>query len=184
MMEGRVTRRTYFNSRPCERGDKAANEANTKEEISIPAPARGATGLGAGWGRPGAFQFPPLREGRRPPRSCSRPPHPYFNSRPCERGDKRIVAAAQLPPVFQFPPLLEGRLWRSSSRRKPRTFQFPPLREGRQVAAHQHPVAALISIPAPARGATLPRPPPSRQVPISIPAPARGATWRRCTARL
>ena len=77
--------------------------------ISIPAPARGATGARCVKGGESIFQFPPLREGRRagggsrgglrlisipaPARGATDGPgaaaasSPYFNSRPCERGD-------------------------------------------------------------------------------------------------
>ena len=34
---------TYFNSRPCARGDSIGGEAGQLFDISIPAPARGAT---------------------------------------------------------------------------------------------------------------------------------------------
>ena len=55
----------YFNSRPCERGDK--NAVITRIMFR--------------------FQFSPLREGR-PHVRCIKAPHIDFNSRPCERGDR------------------------------------------------------------------------------------------------
>ena len=80
--------RCHFNSRPCERGDGSNLPVYAMDEISIHAPARGATLLAAGrLAQLLIFQFTPLREGRRtaaagPVRqSCN------FNSRPCERGD-------------------------------------------------------------------------------------------------
>ena len=36
------------------------------------------------------FQFTPLREGRPPFKIKENPLSPYFNSRPCERGDGKI----------------------------------------------------------------------------------------------
>ena len=57
---------TYFNSRPCERGDRAYHPVQ------------------AGQYR---FQFSPLREGR-PETFAVRLTLVYFNSRPCERGDR------------------------------------------------------------------------------------------------
>ncbi len=57
----------YFNSRPSARGD-VQNDAmyDYVIRISIHAPPRGATALGAGAGALiGIFQFTPLREGRR-----------------------------------------------------------------------------------------------------------------------
>ena len=98
-----------FNSRPCERGDCIAGTS------------------GAWCGR---FQFSPLREGR--PRSSSRAASfltfqfsplregrhcgvaenattQNFNSRPCERGDRRCATAWRAGGRFQFSPLREGR---------------------------------------------------------------------------
>ena len=55
----------YFNSRPSARGD-APNLRNLKlETISIHAPPRGATSLEMDKISKEAFQFTPLREGRR-----------------------------------------------------------------------------------------------------------------------
>ena len=124
----------YFNSRPCERGDHLALAGYTPaENISIPAPARGATARNGGYvGIPYKFQFPPLREGRRMGMMCFISPPIYFNSRPCERGDRK----------------------RCLRRRSTSRFQFPPLREGRPLHALSAVHVVLISIPAPARGAT------------------------------
>ena len=107
----------------------SAWEITQRREISIPAPARGATsgdmlgdlpedfnsrpcerGDGAATSTatsPTKFQFPPLREGRQKGvpaknRRCD------FNSRPCERGDDRFAAVRRCG-EFQFPPLREGR---------------------------------------------------------------------------
>ena len=70
LREGRPRRtfflrvRADFNSRPCERGDDEAKRIGLIAQISIHAPARGAT----------SYELPgeELK---------------YFNSRPCERGD-------------------------------------------------------------------------------------------------
>ena len=68
--QGRRSRPADFNSRPCERGDTAAAVDQERMNISIHAPARGATGAGC--------------------------PHIKvildFNSRPCERGDSSSAA--------------------------------------------------------------------------------------------
>ena len=57
---------SYFNSRPCERGDSCrAGNAVPNTCISIHAPARGATKKATAWS---IWSM-------------------YFNSRPCERGD-------------------------------------------------------------------------------------------------
>ena len=109
-------------------------------DISIPAPARGATA---------------------PCAPCRRI-HRYFNSRPCERGDvgghpQHPSVAISIPAPargatpaavrravfrqFQFPPLREGRHNRKIKVFFYVQFQFPPLREGRQDPT-QGPLAA------------------------------------------
>ena len=55
----------YFNSRPSARGDTGLNAEQIYYFISIHAPPRGATKVKAGTTAPAAFQFTPLREGRR-----------------------------------------------------------------------------------------------------------------------
>ena len=121
--------------------------------ISILAPARGATLWGCRKCNNSKFQFSPLREGRHllEQALASRC---YFNSRPCERGDRALAALAEHPKQFQFSPLREGR---------------PALRYG--VESWRK-----ISILAPARGATSSCLRCSRGRFISILAPARGAT--------
>ena len=100
--------RTYFNSRPCGRGDPVTCSRLKNKLISIHAPAGGATSV----------LFPFLA-------------HAYFNSRPCGRGDKVGAMQSACRWQFQFTPLREGRL---SGLRQPaiiHLFQFTPLREGR-----------------------------------------------------
>ena len=122
--------------------------------ISILAPARGATLWGCRKCNNSKFQFSPLREGRHllEQALASRC---YFNSRPCERGDRALAALAEHPKQFQFSPLREGRpalrygveSWRKISILAPARgatkkgfyqfgvilFQFSPLREGRHL---------------------------------------------------
>ena len=167
-----------FNSRPCERGDGEQHLRRAAGEISIPAPARGATPPAAPPAGGGKFQFPPLREGRR---------HVHlhghlrrdFNSRPCERGDRKGFLHHDHGTEFQFPPLREGRHCWISGYSKPVLFQFPPLREGRPPHAVLMQAHNCISIPAPARGATISGAYGHATGLISIPAPARGATIAR-----
>ena len=64
-------------------------EASGGECISIRAPARGATPSMSAESSSTRFQFAPLREGRRRDSRQGRG-GPYFNSRPCERGDAEI----------------------------------------------------------------------------------------------
>ena len=121
-----------FNSRPCERGDGVTwHSWTTRGSISIHAPARGATLTICFYVGGNAFQFTPLREGRlsslfcccggysisihAPARGATRHgfftgcTSPYFNSRPCERGDNDLTASLDLHIQFQFTPLREGR---------------------------------------------------------------------------
>ena len=151
---GTHTRRfPHFNSRPSARGDDSRTYEVKPELISIHAPPRGATRTGTYCYYRNAFQFTPLREGRRdvadtvafrwisihaPPRGATprvvrrQGRRKYFNSRPSARGDD---------------------------------FAFIWLRE-------RH----LISIHAPPRGATYRRFLSFLALHISIHAPPRGAT--------
>ena len=100
-----------FNSRPCGRGDGSLREvAAMGHNISIHAPAGGATKASNVKFCKLLFQFTPLREGR--PNSAHR---------------------TTAPKLFQFTPLREGRQKpRRNYWKKPKRFQFTPLREGRQ----------------------------------------------------
>ena len=138
-----LSRISYFNSRPCERGDKHSfvfawlhflfqftplregrpmPQANMgiKLAISIHAPARGATLQRSEYIGGNRFQFTPLREGR-----------------------LQQLRLAAVSPLFQFTPLREGRRTVSSTRACLPLFQFTPLREGRHGSrrrsrAHEH----------------------------------------------
>ena len=79
---------------------------------------------------------------------------PYFNSRPCARGDRQRALVVPAGLVFQFPPLREGRQTMIIIIPLKRLFQFPPLREGRLSTMRGLVDTDIISIPAPARGAT------------------------------
>ena len=79
--------RTYFNSRPCGRGDPVTCSRLKNKLISIHAPAGGATHLAY-------VTYSRLID---------------FNSRPCGRGDGNSGAALLADCLFQFTPLREGR---------------------------------------------------------------------------
>ena len=142
----------YFNSRPCERGDMEIILFGNVVNISIHAPARGATccTISAAPARRISIHAPargatPLWGGYGPQR--------YFNSRPCERGDSYFRKMALTSVRFQFTPLREGRLpiqffvlpdadfnsrpcergdaFRAVVLSAFCKFQFTPLREGR-----------------------------------------------------
>ena len=123
-------RSSYFNSRPCGRGDAATKNVLADQNISIHAPAGGATSPG---------QTPRCRAF-------------YFNSRPCGRGDaqNRIFENENLISIHApaggatFASILVGPNRHISihapaggaTRSRPesaaaRSFQFTPLREGR-----------------------------------------------------
>ena len=96
-----------FNSRPCERGFPILLSVHNHREISIHAPARGASAVLLLRLPLELFQFTPLREGL----LCS----------------SSILLNND---VFQFTPLREGLLSGSISLTSVTVFQFTPLREG------------------------------------------------------
>ena len=125
-------RHLYFNSRPCERGDLANGLVCTDENVSIHAPARGAT-----W--------------RYRKRNSS---WDCFNSRPCERGDiaSDCKAIYSLPVSIHAPARGATHMrtisaaWREVSIHAPaRGATFSPQKNKR---------LRCVSIHAPARGAT------------------------------
>ena len=120
----------YFNSRPSARGDRhvdfvlqaalrisihapprgatrAALPVACVVPISIHAPPRGATSFFRGRFRPFAFQFTPLREGRRI-RAKRSPQAAYFNSRPSARGDQQIKRITIFQHYFNSRPSARG----------------------------------------------------------------------------
>ncbi len=101
-------------------------------QISIPAPARGATsGL------------------------CPAGGHPeHFNSRPRTGGDSPALLYPS-PIIFQFPPPHGGRQHLPWILPEEVPFQFPPPHGGRQYREYDTVLVPIISIPAPARGATV-----------------------------
>ena len=169
--------RTYFNSRPCARGDQRAGDLHFRiiqfqfpplregrpaayydisleDAISIPAPARGATSGAHEVIVQKIFQFPPLREGR-PARCRSWPARcQNFNSRPCARGDGLQAVRRYGGSNFNSRPCARGDAAHSLPNKLIAKFQFPPLREGRRGGLARRAVGQHISIPAPARGAT------------------------------
>mgnify|MGYP004500840723 CR=1 FL=1 len=144
---------TYFNSRPCGRGDREDAGGCCKQAISIHAPAGGATlwraycrrgfsyfnsrpcgrgdlGNGGIISASNLFQFTPLREGRPTP---TRPESllTNFNSRPCGRGDAVFQIIARRDFYFNSRPCGRGDRKRLQSFPQQLLFQFTPLREGR-----------------------------------------------------
>ena len=148
----RIQQRQDFNSRPSARGDGAAGAGKEMILISIHAPPRGATfagavGMSAEWyfnSRPSArgdkrrvakgsrraFQFTPLREGRRA--VCASLHDAQISIHAPPRG-----ATLPFAPWWTLTP-----------------FQFTPLREGRLTVSVYDSPRGAISIHAPPRGAT------------------------------
>mgnify|MGYP004652545553 CR=1 FL=1 len=121
----------YFNSRPCGRGDLSRYFKRIIANISIHAPAGGATAHGdAEYPDRCQFQFTPLREGRRSSCAC-RPASRYFNSRPCGRGDGSAPIWACARKHFNSRPCGRGDAAWIRARSCCLLFQFTPLREGR-----------------------------------------------------
>ena len=120
-----------FNSRPCARGDTSFDNVCIFSRISIPAPARGATGAGPAKRYRSAISIPAPARGATygcgghsvatrisipaPARGATHGAGAdavfpaYFNSRPCARGDDFVGTIAFKSLKFQFPPLREGR---------------------------------------------------------------------------
>ena len=146
-----------------------------------------------------AFQFTPLREGRRDLSRARLLVTIYFNSRPSARGDAAAGRRITRLTIFQFTPLREGRLTSELERSKDimisihapprgatrdlcvgifqRQFQFTPLREGRRrtPSSRQRQKLYFNSRPS-ARGDHPQRNRGGRNEDISIHAPPRGAT--------
>ena len=85
-VESLLLSHTYFNSRPCERGFVSIKKFGQTPQISIHAPARGASSC----------------------RAYIKVHEDNFNSRPCERGFKAAEPQFGTSTVFQFTPLREG----------------------------------------------------------------------------
>ena len=149
--------------------------AGTGVYISIPAPARGATTVPKGPGHVPNISIPAPARGATSPMLWEASVGFYFNSRPCERGDANFSMSRLSKSLFHFPPLREGRPAEDYAAENAGIFQFPPLREGRPgLRAAGYPCYNFNSRPC-ERGDPGPRPARSRRI-ISIPAPARGAT--------
>ena len=99
----------HFNSRPSARGDDGFDTYIQRVGISIHAPPRGATIRSGSATVTAAFQFTPLREGRRVLLLPLIQGFFYFNSRPSARGDDNLKRSFGTADVFQFTPLREGR---------------------------------------------------------------------------
>ena len=166
--------------------------------ISIHAPPRGATNSTTRAQSRMAFQFTPLREGRRIGMITPSPYAVTFQFTPLREGRRdvsRMVTTLRdisihAPPRGATPcTALHGGAFFISIHAPPRgataaaaldaltadLFQFTPLREGRHADARL-PIIQLISIHAPPRGATFNRRKSRQSKCISIHAPPRGAT--------
>ena len=116
----------------CKRGDLWPPASAGLSQISIHAPARGAT----------------------PRTKSTTGDGTDFNSRPCERGDTCAPSLRERLHYFNSRPCERGDLELRTAQLKRRQFQFTPLREGRQYEGEGSTATGKISIHAPARGAT------------------------------
>ena len=142
-----------FQFPPLREGRREERGSGYRQDISIPAPPRGATNAGMLCLEVLTFQFTPLREGRRIAAGFA-VRHFYFNSRPSARGDTwyrwksssvRPLISIHAPPRGATHCERQGRFRslyfnsRPSARGDgagqldaiPTIFQFTPLREGR-----------------------------------------------------
>ena len=168
----------YFNSRPSARGDRRdTSDRATK-----------------------AFQFTPLREGRRsnragefigeaisihaPPRGATHEPEEPQDANSISihappRGATRSgCACSVVGGIFQFTPLREGRRTKRNGRDSPIHFNSRPSARGDGNRPKQYSSGQRISIHAPPRGATHEASLMLANSFISIHAPPRGATTR------
>ena len=99
---------SYFNSRPCARGDALLGDKAAQERIFQFPPLR--EGRQPAYAPPLCyiiFQFPPLREGRQiSTENMWR--NSYFNSRPCARGDSATAIRASYVPLISIPAPARG----------------------------------------------------------------------------
>ena len=143
----------HFNSRPSARGDRDA-------------PWRVSAGS--------AFQFTPLREGRREEAERGNQGYLYFNSRPSARGDSKATQSGGCRNIsIHAPP--------RGATRTVFHADFSPYFNSRPSARGDIKACGLfcaycISIHAPPRGATTLEAVCDRRIYISIHAPPRGAT--------
>ena len=146
--------------------------------ISIHAPARGASCILLPQKLPCKFQFTPLREGL-PQSKVNSEVFRYFNSRPCERGFliRRSWSSGGI--VFQFTPLREGLLFHGLCRINQILFQFTPLREGLRCWKNLHVSISQFQFTPLREGLPYRRDQIPNQECISIHAPARGASEQR-----
>jgi len=121
-----------FNPRPCARGDGARQGAHRQIQVSIHAPARGATAHLYHLFGSEAFQSTPLREGRH-----------------LKKAQKR-----QMKNVSIHAPA-RGATTSSLISMSYMKFQSTPLREGRHLVKNDVNNVIVVSIHAPARGATV-----------------------------
>jgi len=141
-----------FNPRPCARGDLVGGHGVSLVEVSIHAPARGATEGMTTTVVTEKFQSTPLREGR-PMAAMLRAVIISFNPRPCARGDGRGITSFMALQVSIHAPArgatcvvgnrnsiavvsihapARGATRLDHRTDQPKTFQSTPLREGRR----------------------------------------------------
>ena len=143
----------HFNSRPSARGDlSAAAFSDSRKQISIHAPPRGATLTVSAACSPFLFQFTPLREGRhevpaeshrvrefqftplregRPDCQRIQPILPFISIHAPPRGATLFVLCPCVDCLISIHAPPRGATRRAAEAPARQTFQFTPLREGR-----------------------------------------------------
>ena len=190
--------KTYFNSRPCERGFHTDRNPQLHLLISIHAPARGASGIQSSSRICELFQFTPLREGlpgkleilpqqlnisiHAPARGASNmnlPEQPSISisSHAPARGASISMSIDRLLYCISIHAPARGASRCDLHGLLIFQFQFTPLREGLQYPVCEQVKRIGISIHAPARGASGEKTMMYINLLISIHAPARGASY-------
>ena len=147
-----------------------------REQVSIHAPARGATSSKEfTLASPIVSIHAPAR-GATPPRLPLTPSRSCFNSRTREGCDALASASSTIPSRFQFTHPRGVRPYVTLLTTKQLWFQFTHPRGVRHDKAWRVGAGNDVSIHAPARGATMRGRPSSPYSHVSIHAPARGAT--------
>ena len=195
-----------FRSTPPRGGRRPAEGGRgASKDVSIHAPARGATCLGFGRRLFGWFRSTPPRGGRLEPRNGASSPL-TFRSTPPRGGRLCRSSAATAATLFRSTPPRGGRLRQQRGQHPSEVFRSTPPRGGRHLLPPEQELSANSFDPRPREGGDLePMPctalslkfrstPPrggrrdsptaaTRAVAVSIHAPARGATLRGGLAR-
>ncbi len=142
-----------FDPRPCGRGDQTTNGARTEQQVSIHAPAGGATALLDSLLHFGRFRSTPLREGRHR-LNADLSVDDGFRSTPLREGRQAGMPNKEPDAGVSIHAPAGGATLYAAETRGPSMFRSTPLREGRHRHVALRQVVSGVSIHAPAGGAT------------------------------